>query len=305
MIWAASVALLWPSEDTEARSLAGVQLLLSPLALLPLAIALIWPVTASGWRPVAWLQLSAAALLVCAFVPAAGAIAAVLATPWLVFTGLLALMGLIRFTERANWATTELAISAGLIYVAIAGAWTFASRLGRGFLGFEEPIVLLTGAHFHYAGLLLPVLVGLGARSVPGKLADLTCVLVILAVPAVAGGITLAAQGHYLPDLLAALLMFIAGFLVGIIQLRLAVRAQSNLPRGLFALSGVSIIVGMMLAAVYAVGNYAERTGHGQLWLTIPQMIRYHAAVNVFGFALPGLLAWLVSKDCTIEPRSQ
>jgi len=26
-------------------------------------------------------------------------------------------------------------------------------------------------------------------------------------------------------------------------------------------------------------------------------MIRYHAAINVFGFALPGLLAWLVSAD--------
>jgi hypothetical protein len=262
-----------------------------------LSIALILPMTNSlGWRLASWCQLRAAALLIGAFAFSPGFGAAALATPWLGFTVLIALMGLTRLRDRSVWAPAELAISAGLIYVAVGGAWTFASRLGRGFLGFEEPMVLLTGAHLHYAGLLLPILVGLGARAMRGRLANLTCILVIIAVPGVAVGITLAAQGHYLPDLLAALLMTITGFMAAIIQLRLALQTNSALPRGLFLLSGVSLIVGMVLAAVYAAGNYAERTGHGPLWLTIPQMIRYHAAVNIFGFALPGLFAWLLSS---------
>jgi hypothetical protein len=66
-------------------------------------------------------------------------------------------------------------------------------------------------------------------------------------------------------------------------------------------ISGVSLIVGMALAAVYAIGDFTyvmHWRGEG-VWLSIPQMVRYHAAINVFGFALPGLLAWLMVH---IEP---
>jgi hypothetical protein len=305
LVWAAGVAILWPGEDTEARSLAGVELLLSPLALLPLAVALIPPATLTrGWRLAAWVQLPTASLLVVAFAVAPGPLAALLSLPWLTFTGLIGLLGLANLSDRTNWKPAGFAISAGLMYVAVGGAWTLASRLGRGFLGFEEPLVLLTGAHFHYAGLLLPILVGLATRAAPGRVADITCILVIVAVPAVALGITLAGQDCYLPDLSAALLMSVAGILAGFLQLRLAHRANSALPRGLLALSGVSLIAGMILAAAYAVGNYAERTGDSfGSWLTIPLMIRYHAAINIFGFALPGLLAWLVSADSNFEPE--
>ena len=296
LVWAAGVAILWPGEDAEARSLAEVELLLSPLALLPLAVALIEPTMHSrGWRFAAWFQLPTATILLVAIALPPGPLAAMLAFPWLTLTSLIALLGLASLFDRTKRTPSGFAISAGLMYVAVGGAWTFASRLGR---GFEEPLVLLTGAHFHYAGLLLPILVGLGTRAVPGKTANLTCILVIVAVPAVALGITLASQEYYLPELVGALLMTVAGILAGILQLRLAVHASSPLPCGLFAFSGVSLIVGMILAAAYAIGNYAERIGHSYGgWLTIPLMIRYHAAINVFGYALPGLLAWLVSAD--------
>ena len=234
LVWAAGVAILWPGEDTEARSLAGIELLLSPLALLPLAAALIAPATLTrGWQLAAWVQLPSATMLLAAIGLAPGPLAALLAFPWMMFTGLIALLGLANLYDRTNWTPAGIAISAGLLYVAVGGAWTFASRLGRGFLGFEEPLVLLTGAHFHYAGLLLPILVGLGTRAAPGRIADITCLLVIVAVPAVAVGITLAGQAYYLPDLSAALLMSLAGILAGILQLRLARWANSALPRGL------------------------------------------------------------------------
>lgn len=297
--WTAAVALLWPGQDADGRTLAGVQLLLSPLALLPLAVALIGPESGRLWRCAAWTQLPAAALLVGSFALPVGPVAATFAAPWLGFTGLLAWCGLLRLTASGLRNPAELAVIAGLVYVAIGGAWTFASRLGLGFLGFEEPLVLLTGAHFHYAGLLLPILTGLAARNLGDTPANLACFAVMVAVPLVAVGITLGARGVYVPDLVAALLMTATGFVVAILQLRLAKRATGPLPRVLFAISGGSLLVGMLLAGIYAVGNYAHRVGHdlGGEWLTIPQMIRSHAAVNVFGFALPGLLAWLVSAE--------
>src|SRR5258708_7317839 len=84
----------------------------------------------------------------------------------------LALVGLYRMREPVRWQTPELAIAAGLVYIAVGGTWTFASRLGKGFFGFDEPLVLLTGAHFHYAGLLLPILTGLAARNLRSRLAS-------------------------------------------------------------------------------------------------------------------------------------
>ena len=296
--WTAAVALLWPGHDPGGLGLASIQLLLSPLALLPLAFALIR--LDSTWRLVrlaAWAQLPAAALLAAAYVSPAGPVAMILTLPWLAFTGLVALIGLARLRELASPAGW--AVSAGLVYVAVGGAWTCASRLGRGFLGFEEPIVLLTGAHFHYAGLLLPILTGLAARRLRHGLANVACLAVIVAVPLVAVGITLAAHGLHLPDLFAAVSMAATGFLVAVLQLLLAQRAHSPVPRVLFAVSGISLVIGMALAGAYAIGNFAQVA-----LLTIPQMIRSHAAINVFGFVVPGLLAWLTESHCESKSRS-
>jgi len=38
------------------------------------------------------------------------------------------------------------------IDLAVGGAWLVASRLGMRPMGIQEPIVLLTAVHFHYAG---------------------------------------------------------------------------------------------------------------------------------------------------------
>jgi hypothetical protein len=81
----------------------------------------------------------------------------------------------------------------------------------------------------------------------------------------------------------------------------MALRSSSFLTRCLFVISGLSLIAGMSLAAIYALGDYtyvAGLRGEG-VWLSIPQMVRYHAVINVFGFALPGLLAWLTHQSWT------
>jgi hypothetical protein len=58
------------------------------------------------------------------------------------------------------------------------------------------------------------------------------------------------------------------------------------------AFSGFSLIIGMVLAAVYALGHYL-----GLEWLDIPQMLPFHGAVNAFGFALPAVVAWNLESN--------
>jgi uncharacterized protein (UPF0548 family) len=81
--------------------------------------------------------------------------------------------------------------------------------------------------------------------------------------------------------------MGLACLLVVWLQGEMAARATSWPERLLFALSGLALLVGMALAAVYALSTFLAR-----YWLTIPEMIPWHGTLNALGFALPGLLAW-------------
>src|SRR5581483_1831021 len=144
-------------------------------------------------------------------------------------------------------------------------------------------------AHFHFAGLVLPVLTGLAGRVRPGRMSTLAAVGVVVGVPLVAVGITLERFGVKVVEWLASWWLTAACVLVAWLQLRLARRSGSRPARLLFALSGVGLLAGMALAAVYGVRAYGDVA-----WLTVPVMLVLHAAANAFGFCLPGLLAWKV-----------
>ena len=45
----------------------------------------------------------------------------------------------------------------------------------------------------------------------------------------------------------------------------------------------------MILASIYAIGDWLK-----QDWLLIPRMGSTHGVLNGLGFALPGLLGWLI-----------
>jgi YndJ-like protein len=114
---------------------------------------------------------------------------------------------------------------------------------------------------------------------------------VVVGVPFVAVGITVK---HLDPRL--ALVEALSAWFLGAaclpvvwLQLRLAFRAGRAFSRGLFLVSGLSLLAGMVLAIVYAAGSYA-----GTLWLDIPTMLKTHAVLNAAGFALAGILAWIV-----------
>ena len=180
----------------------------------------------------------------------------------------------------------------------MGGTWTVIARAGLRPLGFPDLIVLLTAVHFHYAGFALLVLAGLVARALGGPTARAACLGVMAGVPLVAVGITDAqlVPGILPPrllELIASLIMAASSIVVSVLQLRLAARAgMVALTLALMAVSGLSLLVPMALAGLYALGSF-----EGTTRIDIVAMLRYHGAVNALCFAVPGILSWHLVPD--------
>jgi hypothetical protein len=289
VVWLATG--LWLQPGVLAASWGVVLLLFAALVLVPLVLRLIGPLSWPG-RLTEILQLPAALLLVVAFLQDAGTTAGLWSLPWLVVTALVCLEGLMRI--RRSLGVTELCLNAGLIFLLVGGLWTSAARLGLRPLDFEDAIVLLTANHFHYAGFTLPILAGLARRRLPGVLSRWSAAGVLAGVPLVAVGIT-ATQLKFSVALecVAALVMATAGLGVAWLYLALAWRGGvSGTIRALWALAGVSLVFGMVLAACYGLRFYLPME-----FLTIPWMRALHGTVNVFGFGLAGVVAWSWACD--------
>jgi uncharacterized protein (UPF0548 family) len=241
-------------------------------------------------RSLPWMHLLSAVLLIVSFAYPVGPRAGALVLPWLLFTGFVALLGLARLLGGGWRSAAGIGTSAGLIFVAVGGAWVVASRWGYGPMGFGEAIVLLTGVHFHYAGFALPILTGLAAGALRRTRARLAVVGVVLGVPFVAVGITVGREVHVV-ELAAAWFLGLACLLVVVLQAELAALTPSRPERLLLGVSGLALLAGMSLTAVYALGTFRESA-----WLEIPTMARWHGTLNALGFALPALLAWHLAR---------
>jgi hypothetical protein len=276
-------------------------LLLAAMVITPLALPLAAPPERAPYaraahRAAVVAQPFAAALLVVAFYQPTGPTAALLAAAWLLPTGLAALTGLLRLMARGDAQVDELCIDAGLIYVPVGAVWLLFNRLGLNPLGFGDTIVLLTAVHFHYAGFAAPILAGLLGRQIAivrpaaWPLFRLVAAGVIAGIALVAAGITLA-RSTPLVEVAAALLF--AASLLGLAALALSIGLSAiagRLARALLAISAASLVVTMLFAASYAVGQFLGRPIVG-----IPRMVQVHGWLNAFGFALCGLVAWTLS----------
>jgi hypothetical protein len=296
--WILAVAILWPGW-------AAALFLLAPLVLVPLGLALAATsdrrrVSPRLWQAGVALQLPAALALAFAFALPPGPGAAALTLPWLAFTLLTALLGLLHLHSRGARSVAEACIDAGLVYLAVGGTWALLSRWGARPLDFSDIIVLATAVHFHYAGFVLPLLTGLAGRVLPGRMFRLAAAGVVIGVPLVALGITLSALGIALPEWLAAWFMAAASILTAGLQLRVAARSGAPVQRLLLTVSGLSLLGAMTLAGLYALGSY-----WGLPWLDIPTMLPTHGAVNALGFALPGLLAWTFADKALMRLDDQ
>lgn len=292
VLWAAGILLVRPNpfETGWAKAL----LLLAPLVLVPIGLELAaWP-GMTRWPRRLWqiariLQPPSAVLLgIAHFVPQ-GWIAGCLAVPWLATTALMASCGLLRLWNRGFRPLHEVCVDAGLVYAVVGGAWALADRLGLRPLDFEAVIVLLTAIHFHYAGFVLPVALGLAMRQRPGVLAALAGILVVLGVPFVAVGITATRLGATpLIECSAAWFLAGGGTLAGGLHLCLALQpGWPRLIRILWGLAGVSLVGSMALAAMYGSRFYAPVA-----WLDIPWMRVLHGTANALGFGLAGTVGW-------------
>lgn len=294
-----SVGVVWFIPHPHQPAWAHVLLVFAALVLVPLLLDGVREVSddakvASALGAAVRLQFPAALLLLVAVGRDPGGIAALWAVPWVVMLGLLAGVGAMRLWRRGLRPLSLLLREGGLVYSAVGGAWLMADRLGLHPLGFSDAIVLLTAVHFHYAGLLLPVLTGrtLGVLS-GSRAAAVTGMGVLIGVPAVAVGITASQLGlGPVPEAAAALLMAGSGFGVAALHWQLAWQNRwMRRVRWLWALAAVSLAVGMIFAAVYGVRNFF----HPWPWLDLAWMRALHGTANALGFGLAGTLAWRLS----------
>lgn len=267
--------------------------LFAPLVIVPLGMELGRLMGFAGRfeQAARWLQPFGAALAVAAMWRGPGLAAALMACGWLVVCLLMAGGGVWDFISA--WSShkqiVHLAVNVAKIDLAVGGMWLLASRLGMRPLGIEEPIGLLTAVHFHYAGFATAIIAAATLQFAErrGGAKWLTQL-----VPFVIGMPFVVAAGFVISPglkLVAAIL-----FSVSVAGLAISVRghgrrADDPVARLWLQISAAAVFAGMVLAAMYAVADFA-----GSDVLTIPQMARTHGALNAVGFCLAGLLGWLV-----------
>ena len=253
----------------------------------PAAVRLADPFVDTGarrfgrWR-VVWLAwFPAANALFASFQCEVGAMAGLLAAPWLLWTLFVALLGMLRAAERGGGPWAEVAIDAGLVYLAIGGVWLLAARFGVSLLGFEEPWLSLTAAHFHFAGPVLPIVTGSLARRLPGRFGELAAAGAVIGVPLVAIGITGGHRGAPFIEFLSTTPLIAALVLTAVWMGRVA--ARERMPaRITLVLAGSSLAAGTALAAVWAV-HRGFPAPYGRVYsLTMWDMIGAHAPAMVF-----------------------
>jgi hypothetical protein len=271
--------------------------LLGPLVVVPLGLGLAIrfnQITQIGLpiRIARKLQLPAALCLIASFWLPQGIAATILALPWFVFGCYVGLEGLTALV-RGGFTNLRIACaSVSFLYLPIGCAWLVASRLGLTPMGFQEPIVLLTAVHFHFAGFGAPLL-ALAAKSAIEKRGVVTQRIFKVVAGGVLAGPGLLAAGFVIgPTFKLAMALLVACSEVGLSIFFLAeVRAiRPRLAQMFVAISAASALFAMFLAGVWAIGEFPL-----QPFVHLDEMARLHGTANSLGFILCGLVGWAIS----------
>lgn len=292
VVWEAG--FFWRSSTLIETELINKILLLGVLVIVPLGLALTPRNQAESetatFRFAAIAQPIGAALVAISFLFQQGTTAALLASAWLIVTGLTAIHGLTRLLNREARTFEEVSVSTGLIFVLIGAGWLVLSRLGVQPLGFGDTIVLLTAVHFHYAGFAAPILAGLAGRTLLGQtrfarsVFAISVIGIVIGTPIVAAGITLSP----LLGFAGTLIISTALILLSVVSMGWVIpQINRRSAQLLLVISALSPFVSMILASLYAYSLATKK-----LIIDIPQMAMTHGLVNAFGFALCGLIAW-------------
>jgi hypothetical protein len=240
-------------------------------------------------RAATLLAIPGGASLAASMLLARGPVAGALAAPWLAVTLLVAISGARRALARGVAPLEELVIDAGCVLLAVAGVWTFAARLGVHLLGFDDLWVILTAAHFHFAGLTLSILAGLAgrARRLPAPIGW----TLVIGPPMVAIGIASSAT----IEVTAAWSLALAALAFAIWQALGVIRSNelSRPARAALVVSSIALGLGMLLALAYSLANFVDLARP-----TLGDMLATHAWLNALGFGLAGLVGR------TLAPRA-
>lgn len=269
---------------------------LAVLVLVPLGLGLVRPpdsrVAVAAARGAAVVSFPAALAVVAALALPVGSLSSVLlALPWLVVTGAIAVVGLARLRTLGLGGLAELPVTAALLYVPVGAVALVLHRAGIS-LRFEPIIVLLTVVHYHYAGFVLPLVVGLFARVLDddgfegpaGRLGAAALLVLVGNIALIAVGITFSP----LLEVVAVALFTVAVGVYAALALRRAVPRLPRLPASLLTVACCTLFASMALALAYGYSAFRP----SDALLGINTMIRLHGVLNAFGFALPALLAF-------------
>jgi hypothetical protein len=270
-----------------------VLFLLGPWIVVPLGADLVRGARDSKSSAILDWALGAAALLTTvSFFLDNRTVAAWFASSWLLVCAGFAGDGLRRLVTSGTKSFTQFCFAAGAGYLLVAGTWLTASRAGASFFGFREPIVLLTAVHFHFAGFASAVLAGLVDKAFVGHKGHPMFRAALLAVLLGPGILGLAFLVGPKVKLVAALLIALGQLGLAGGMVRAGMAAKKGRGRWLLFVASASVTAGMMLAAIWAIGEYPL-----QAFVNIRQMAEFHGVLNAIGFVVCGLLGWtLVSR---------
>lgn len=181
------------------------------------------------------------------------------------------------------------ALTACASLLVAAGSLT-AERAGHALLGFDDEVLALTVAHFHYAGFAVATLAGLALVRAPGRLSVLGAVAVPL-------GTALVAVGHFAGRAveLAGALALATGLLAVSAATVRWVLPRRRAPRRLLLVAAMVTPVTMALALWWSVGRLTGLP-HPDLAVTAAT----HGVGNALGVCLCGLLGWRLMRPTAV-----
>lgn len=227
--------------------------------------------------------------LLAAYTLQPGLLAAILTLPWLLVSILTLGKALQNFLlSTRDYA--EITLFSAYLFFPVGTIAAFSDRLSWTPLGFSPIIILLTAAHFHYAGFLLPWIAAQVLSKARSRVAaQVLSLLIVSGIPAVALGITLTQFGAPVwIETAAATIMASGGMVLAVWHIGLAFEKNNPLPRriGQLGIAGC-LFLGMTLALLYGWRSYFPLP-----FLSIPWMYALHGSVNTLGVGILGVWVW-------------
>lgn len=286
--WLSIIAVQWPFTPFQ-LTYVEILILAAVLWLLPF----IWQNTEGFTGHIHKVALPSALAFAWSFLLSSGQWAAILSLPWLLLTVYLAIQAFGMYLSEKSPGRSEFCRLAAFVYLPVGAIWAIFDRLDVQPFGFDSTIVLLTVAHFHYAGFVLPWLCSCLLKYFPSPWVWRFSLGILMGIPLVALGI-ITTQFHWPLWLESLFVSIMALSAMGIAGLHLVIgwKYRRHWWAWCWMLGGTALGIGMSLALLYGWRHYFPIP-----MINIPFMYALHGSLNALGFALPASLAWHFFKS--------